>query len=311
MFHVHAWGFPYVATLMGVKQVYPGRYDPDALADLIGAEGVTFSHCVPTILQMLLNAKSADATDFSRWKVVIGGAALPQGLAKQALDRGIDVFAGYGMSETCPIVAAVHLKPDFDATSENELSVRCKTGLPIPLVELRIVDEDMNEVAHDGKASGELVARAPWLTQGYFKNPAASNDLWRGGYMHTQDIATIDSEGYVQITDRLKDVIKSGGEWISSLELENLISQHPAVSETAVFGVKDEKWGERPAALVVVRKGAAVTGDEIKNHLKSYADAGVISRYALPQSVRIVDEIDKTSVGKINKKLLRERYGRS
>ncbi|WP_374625245.1 fatty acid--CoA ligase [Pandoraea sp.] len=310
MFHVHAWGIPYIATVMGLKQVYPGRYAPDRLVGLIRDEGVTFSHCVGTILHMLLNCPEAKAVDFSRWKVIIGGSALTQGLARAAFERGIDVFTGYGMSETGPILTLAQIKPDLGALDvDEEIRLRCKTGLPVPLVELRIVDDAMADVPHDGKAFGEVVVRAPWLTQSYLHNPEASEQLWEGGYLHTQDIASIDPAGYLQITDRLKDVIKSGGEWVSSLEIENLISRHPAVSEVAVFGIKDEKWGERPVALVVLKKDADPVDDEaIRRHLLAIAATGEISKYAVPQIVRFVDSLQRTSVGKLNKKAMREQF---
>jgi fatty-acyl-CoA synthase len=309
MFHVHAWGMPYIATMMGVKQVYPGRYMPDRLARLVRDESVTFSHCVGTILHMLLSCEEGKATDMSKWKVIIGGGALPQGLAKAALDRGIDVFVGYGMSETCPVLSLAQLPPGAEKLDADEqLSLRCKTGRPVPLVDLRVVDDNMDELAHDGKATGEIVARAPWLTQGYLKNPEASEQLWAGGYLHTQDIASIDPTGNVQITDRLKDVIKSGGEWVSSLEVENLISRYEGVSEVAVIGIKDDKWGERPVALVVLKEGVAVTEDDIKQHVLSFSTSGKISKYAVPQTVKFVDAIAKTSVGKTNKKWLREQF---
>ena len=312
MFHVHAWGLPYVATVLGVKQVYPGRYLPDSLLELIRREGVTFSHCVATILHMLLSSPAARDVDLSRWKVIIGGGPLPHGLAKAALDRGIDIFAGYGMSETGPIVSLAQIKPSaIGADQEEEIRLRCKTGLAAPLVDLRVVDADMKELLHDGKTTGEIVVRAPWLTQGYLHNPQASEDLWAGGYLHTQDMANIDEEGYVQITDRLKDVIKTGGEWVSSLELESLISQHPGVSEVAVIGIRDEKWGERPVALVVLRAthAASVTEEDIRVHVQGFSAKGLISKYAVPQTVRFIDAIDKTSVGKCDKKTLRKKYG--
>lgn len=310
MFHVHAWGIPYIATVMGVKQVYPGRYVPDLLLELIRKEGVTFSHCVSTILLMLLSAPSVKETDLSNWKVVIGGGALPHGLAKAAIEHGIDIFTGYGMSETCPLLTLAQIKPSAILAGENELELRRKAGLPVPLVDLRIVDEGMRDLPHDGKATGEVVVRAPWLTQGYLHNPEASEQLWAGGYLHTQDIANIDPDGYVQITDRLKDVIKTGGEWVSSLELESLISKHPGVAEAAVVGIKDEKWGERPMALVVRKEDYAplVTEEEIKKHVLHFSEQGLISKYAVPQVVKIVNEIEKTSVGKLNKKLLRDKY---
>ncbi|QCP53154.1 fatty acid--CoA ligase [Trinickia violacea] len=308
MFHVHAWGMPYIATVLGVKQVYPGRYVPDRLARLVRDEGVTFSHCVSTILHMLLSCEEGKATDMSKWKIVIGGGALPQGLAQAAVKRGIDVFVGYGMSETCPVLSLAQLPPGAEALDVDEqVRLRCKTGRPVPLVDLRVVDDNMDDVARDGHATGEVVARAPWLTQGYLNNPDASETLWAGGYLHTQDIAQIDPTGNLQITDRLKDVIKSGGEWVSSLEIENLISQYAGVSEVAVIGIKDDKWGERPVALVVLQEGAAVTEDDIKQHVLSFSASGKISKYAVPQIVKFVDALAKTSVGKINKKGLREQ----
>ena len=311
MFHVHAWGMPFIATLMGLKQVYPGRYVPDQLLQLIRQEKVTFSHCVPTILHMLLSSPAAAAADLSAWKVIIGGSALPQGLAQAALDRGIDVFTGYGMSETCPILTLAQLKTPLRGDATRELALRTKTGLPVPLVDLRIVDGQMQDMARDGQSPGEIVVRAPWLTQGYFQNPSASEDLWAGGYLHTNDIGVIDAHGYVQVTDRIKDVIKTGGEWVSSLEVESLISRHEAVSEAAVIGVKDAKWGERPLALVVLKPGAQADQRGIQEHLSQFAEAGTISKYAVPSTVLFVESIDKTSVGKLNKKLLREKYAPS
>src|SRR6266852_2863848 len=311
MFHVHAWGLPYVATAMGVKQVYPGRYLPDMLLTLIQREHVTFSHCVPTILQMMLSSPVSQNIDLSGWKVIIGGSALPKGLAKLAMDKGIDIFGGYGMSETCPILSLAQLKPSMtELDADTEIEYRTRAGLPAQLVDLRIVDEQMQDVPHDGKTSGEVVARAPWLTQGYLNDPANSENLWRGGYLHTNDIGTIDPEGYLLITDRIKDVVKSGGEWISSLAIEDIVSQHPGVSEVAVIGIPDEKWGERPLALIVLKEESVsiVTPQHIQVHVRAWADQGTISKWAVPE-VRFVDSLDKTSVGKLDKKVLRQKYG--
>jgi fatty-acyl-CoA synthase len=310
MFHVHAWGLPYLATMAGVKQVYPGRYVPESILKLKQAEGVTFSHCVPTILHMLLTAPGAERVDWRGWKVVIGGSALPKALARAAVDRGIDIIAGYGMSETCPVLTLAQVRDDvLGRDPERELELRCKAGVPIPLVDLRVVDDAMKPLPKDGASAGEVVVRAPWLTQGYLRNPDASEQLWAGGWMHTNDIGHIDAQGYLKITDRIKDVIKTGGEWVSSLQLEDLIAQHPAIGEVAVIGVKDERWGERPLALVVPRAGQQVDEGAIKAHVKTYADAGVISKYAVPDRVCVVAAIDKTSVGKIDKKVLRTKYG--
>ena len=309
MFHVHAWGIPYVATMLGVKQVYPGRYVPEHLLRLIQRENATFSHCVPTILQMLLSSPQVDKTDLSRWKVIIGGAAMPRALAQQARARGVDIFSAYGMSETCPLLVFAQLKPHMqDWDEDRQLEIRCKTGLPIPMVDLRIVDEAMNDLPHDGVSQGEVVVRSPWLTQGYLKDPRASEALWRGGYLHTGDIGVIDAEGYLKITDRLKDVIKTGGEWISSLELEDLILKHPAVTEAAVVGIPDPKWGERPLALVVVKPGQDMAEATIRAWLQDFAEKGIISKWGIPDRVLFVDGIPKTSVGKLNKKAMREQY---
>lgn len=307
MFHVHAWGFPYIATLAGVKQVYPGRYQPESLLRLKAKEGVTFSHCVPTILAMLLNSPLAKDVDFSGWKMVIGGAAFPGALAQAALERGIDVFAGYGMSETCPVLTLVRVAEDQD--SADRVEARTRTGHPIPLVELRTIDSDFVDVPRDGQSVGEVVVRAPWLTQGYLGNPGASDDLWAGGYLHTQDIGHLDEDGCLRITDRLKDVIKTGGEWVSSLALEDLIARCPGVAEVAVIAVPDTKWGERPAALVVKKPEAAdLDADAVRAQVAEAAAAGQVSRYAVPAHVWFVEALDRTSVGKLNKRALREKY---
>jgi fatty-acyl-CoA synthase len=311
MFHVHAWGIPYVATLMGVKQVYPGRYIPEHILDLIENEKVTFSHCVPTMLHMLLKTPRAEKMDLSKLTVIIGGAALPKSLCAAALKRGIDVFAGYGMSETCPVLTLAFLKPGMDSLSiDQQAETLSKTGIPIPMVDLRIVDDHMNDLPHDGKTAGEIVVRAPWLTQGYLKDVKSSEKLWAGGYLHTNDMAQIDPQEYVKITDRTKDVIKIGGEWVSSLELEDIISSHHAVSDTAVIGMPDDKWGERPLALVVLKQEhqGKVTEKEILHHMMEYMDKGVIGKQVVLVKTQFVDMIDKTSVGKVNKVVLRQKY---
>jgi fatty-acyl-CoA synthase len=312
MFHVHAWGCPYLATLLGAKQVYPGRYVPEALLELIQREGVTFFHCVPTLLQMLLSSPKRQEIDLSRCKVVIGGAALPPSLAKQALNFGIEIFAGYGLSESCPLLTVTQLKPYMLAwDKEHQLAVRCQAGCPVPLVKLRVVDKNMKDLPHDGQSQGEIIARAPWLTLGYLKDPEGSENLWRGGWLHTGDIGTLDAEGYLKITDRLKDAIKSGGEWVSSLDLENLLLTHPALAEAAVIGVPDSKWGERPLALVVVKldQNKSVQEADLKRLLEKYADKGVISKYGIPERILFIESLPKTSVGKPDKKLLRQQYG--
>jgi fatty-acyl-CoA synthase len=308
MFHVHAWGFPYVATMLGLKQVYPGRYSPDLVLDLIAREGVTFSHCVPTILQMILANPKATNRALNGWKVITGGAALAQTLARDAVQRGIDIIVGYGMSKTCPVLTLAHLKPEHARLDiDRQVEVRTKAGRAIPFVDIRIVDPDMNDVSRDGVTPGEIVVRTPWLTQGYLYDPVSSEKLWLGGWLHTGDIGVLGSDGYLTITDRVKDVIKTGGEWVSSLEIEDLILHHPAVREAAVIGMPDPKWTERPVAILALKKGCTVSDREIKEGLQEYASRGVISRYAVPDRIVFVDALPKTSVGKLDKKLLREQ----
>ncbi len=307
MFHVHAWGMPYIATSLGLKQVYPGKYAPETLLQLIDREKVTFSHCVPTILHLLMSHPLFNEIDLSNWKVMIGGAVLPKAMCRAALQRGVDIFSGYGMSETCPVLTLAHVA-EKDLSENEELEIRCKTGRPLPLVELKIVDEQMGEIPADGESVGELVVRSPWLTQGYLKDQRNSENLWKNGYLHTGDVAYRDEGNYIKITDRIKDVIKIGGEWISSLEVEDLLTVYPGVSEVAVVGLADEKWGERPLALVVTQKNAKLTTKELRRHIRGFVDKGVISKQVVLLKVKFVDVIDKTSVGKINKRLLRRKY---
>lgn len=285
MFHVHAWGVPYVATMLGIKQVYPGRYDPARLLALKRREGVTLSHCVPTILRMLLDANDAADGPLAPWTVVIGGGALPEALAREAGAVGIATVVGYGMSETGPVVALAR----DDAGDAGAL---CRAGFPIPLVQT-LTDVDRG---------GELVLRAPWLTQGH-ATQAASDALWAGGWMHTGDIAQVDADGALRIVDRIKDVIKTGGEWVSSAMLENLLEAQSDVVEAAVVGVPDARWGERPAAFVIAAAGfdPARACAALQDHVA----AGRISRYAIPERVMAVDSLPRTSVGKVDKKALR------
>jgi fatty-acyl-CoA synthase len=307
MFHVHAWGMPYVATLMGIKQVYPGRYEPNSLVRLYREEKVTFSHCVPTILQMILGCPEAAQTDFGGWKMLLGGSALTLGVAAQAAGRGMLVHSGYGMSETCPLLCTTYLRTeDLNQTMDAQLAVRIKTGVPVPMVDLKIIDANGHDVPHDGESLGEVVVRAPWLTQGYLKEPEKGAELWQDGWLHTGDVASIDTRGGVEIKDRIKDVIKTGGEWISSLELESLISEHAAVTSVAVVGIPDVQWGERPMALVVCEQGQSIDQQALETHLQQFVDSGHINKWAIPKHIKFVADIPKTSVGKINKKLIRE-----
>jgi fatty-acyl-CoA synthase len=229
-------------------------------------------------------------------------------MAVSAQKRGIDLFTGYGMSETCPVLSIAHLtRQHLACAPEEQAVIRAKTGRPLPLVDLRIVDPEMKDVAHDGKATGEVVVRSPWLTQGYVGAPDASEALWAGGYLHTADIGNIDPAGYVKVTDRIKDVIKTGGEWTSSLQLEDIITKHEAVHEVAVIGVPDDKWGERPLALVLLKPEYVekITEHALRNYAAHAIEESGVSRYGVLLQVRFVKTLAKTSVGKMNKRLMR------
>jgi fatty-acyl-CoA synthase len=345
MFHVHAWGFPFLATMFSMKQVYPGKLAPPIVAALIEKEKPTFSHCVPTVLQMILLCPEAKALNLSGWKVMVGGSALPKALAKMALDRGVDVMVGYGMSETCPVIACCHIpmedrmkdrqeqsgaegsstveeQPGAEGSSamEGQLSARTRTGIPTILTDIQVWDEAGRPVKADDRESGEVVVRSPWLTHGYVKDPERGAALWKDGYLHTGDVATINARHSLKISDRIKDVIKSGGEWISSIDLEGLIGLHLAVAEVAVVGLPHPKWGERPYALVVLRSdlreetkndtatesaGSAKWAAILKDHIRQFIEKGQISKWAMPEEIRFVEAIPKTSVGKIDKKRIR------
>jgi len=311
MFHVHAWGYPYLSTVLGVKQVYLGKFEPVKALNAIKTEGVTFSHGVPTILQMVINAAKEMRVDLKGWKMVVGGSQLSRGLAKDARDLGLDIYSGYGMSETCPVISVALPKTHMmDTGEDNILDIITKTGKPIPLVEFEVVDAQDQPLPHDGHSTGEVVMRAPWLTQGYFKAPDKTKELWRNRWLHSGDVGHINSEGYLQITDRIKDVIKSGGEWISSLDLENLLSQHEAVMESAAIGIPDDKWGERPLVIVVLKPEFEdrITPQDLKQFMKGLSEKGKLPRYAIPDHYVFVPSIAKTSVGKLDKKTLRQNW---
>ena len=310
MFHVHAWGFPFTATMVGLKQVYPGRYAPDTLLDLIIKEKVSITHCVPTILQMVLKEAQDRGASFNGLKMIIGGSRLTEGLAKSALAQDIEVYTGYGMSETAPLISLTEFSlNEPEMTEEEDIARRCMTGKPVVMVDAQIWGESNQSVGTGEENTGELVLRAPWLTQSYLKNDDAGKELWENGYMHTQDIAYVRPDGYIRITDRLKDVIKSGGEWISSLEIETILSLHPAVADVSVIGVRDKQWGERPLALVVLKPDCQDTKvEDIKAIAEKAVERGIIPKYGVPSQFKFVDELPKTSVGKHDKKVMREMY---
>ncbi|MFC6380752.1 fatty acid--CoA ligase [Psychrobacter glacincola] len=310
LFHVHAWCWPYGATMIGLKQVYPGRYVSEVLVDLIEQHKVTLSHGVPTILQMLIKEMATRGRKFNGLKLSVGGSKLNEALAEAALESGIEFISGFGMSESCPVLARVAFGDQTSTmTTTEQINYRCLSGSPIMLVSMEIWDENGKALPMDGESTGELVVRAPWLTQSYFKNPDAGDELWRGGWMHTQDIACITADGTLKITDRLKDVIKSGGEWVSSLEVENILSFHPCVAEVAVIGVADEKWGERPLALVVLKpEYVDIKAEDILALGHQAVEKGYLPKYGVPSEIRFLVEMPKTSVGKLDKKKMRIMY---
>lgn len=308
LFHVHAWGTPYVATMLGVKQVYPGRYDAALLCRLRERHRVTYSHCVPTLLRMVVDEAKKSGADLSGWKLGVGGSALSEALYREATDLGMAIYPGFGMTETAP--TAIKGRPFPDARNAAEdLAYRLSCGVPTPMVSVQIVDEAMNPLPHDGETRGELVLRAPWITSCYVGDRAASDELWRGGWMHTQDLATIDRHGYVRIRDRMKDVIKTGGEWIDSIQLEMLVATANGVSEASVIAVADARWGERPLAVVVARTGAQPTLDDLNAPVLAAIEQGLITRYARLDRYVCIDQLPRTSTGKIDKKRLRSMFG--
>jgi fatty-acyl-CoA synthase len=305
MFHVHAWGVPYLATMLGVKQVYPGRYDPDMLVALRQREGVTFSHCVPTILQMIFDAADRRGVDLSGWLMRIGGSATTSALWREGRRRGMELVGGYGMSESAPTIAVARLSEGDAGDLDREAAALTSAGVPIPLVSVRLVDESMDDVPWDGVSRGEIVVRSPWLTSCYVDDSSASDLLWQGGWLHTQDVGTIDAGGRIVVLDRLKDVIKTGGEWVGSLEIEELIGGIGGIVEISVIGVPDPRWGERPIAIAVISGNQVPTLDALNAPILAAVERGAISRYAQLDRLVIVDALPKTSVGKVDKKALR------
>jgi fatty-acyl-CoA synthase len=317
MFHAHGWGVPYMATFLGCKQLYPGRFDPKLFLELLKKEKRPgqggYICCVPTMLDMIVSYPEVEQyKEYLKGLIYEGGGSrLTNRLAKRAKELGMDLCAGWGMTEVYTKVGLQYLKPHmFGWPEDKKVDFLSRTGIAPAFVEQRVVNEEGRDVAKDGETVGEIVLRAPWLTLGYHKDPEKSRELWRGGWMHSGDMATIDEEESVLIMDRAKDVIKSGGEWISSLTLENLINMHPKVQEVAVVAAQSEKWGERPVVVVVPKdeyKGK-VSEEELKEHMTQYVEDGKILKWWIPEKFIFVDEIPRTSVGKFDKKALRSNF---
>ena len=305
MFHANAWGLPYVCWIAGADFVMPGRFlQAEPLAKLIGDEKVTFAGAVPTIWNDVLRYADANPVDFSAMKrVVCGGSAVPRALIEAfELRHGVRIIQGWGMTETSPL-AALAIPPVGTPASE-EFAWRAKTGRPVGGVEVRITSDEGEVLPWDGEAIGEIEIRGPWITASYYLDDAP--EKFHDGWLRTGDVAKVDPSGFMQITDRSKDVIKSGGEWISSVEIENLLMGHDDVVEATVIGIPDSKWDERPLACVVLKDEATVNAEGLRTFL-----ADKIAKWWLPERWTFIAEIPKTSVGKFDKKVLRARHAAS
>jgi fatty-acyl-CoA synthase len=308
MFHVNAWGIPFAAALAGAKQVFPGPHlDPASLLELFEAERVTFAAGVSTIWLGLLQLldRHPDAYDLSSLRQMnVGGSAAPEWMIRGFQQRhGLRVVHGWGMTETSPVGTVAPLPSELrEAPEDEQYRYRAKQGFPMPLVEIRIRGEE-GIAPWDGESMGELEIRGPWVASEYYDSPESSEKFTEDGWLRTGDISTIDQRGYMEIKDRAKDLIKSGGEWISSVALENTLMQHEAVAEAAVIAVSHPKWQERPLAVVVRKEGASATQEELISYLEPR-----FARWWLPDAVEFVEEIPKTSVGKFKKSELRERF---
>lgn len=308
MFHANAWGLPYICTMLGVKQVFPGAtMDGASVCQLIQDEQVSFTGGVPTIWLGVMNELQAnrDKYDLSSLKRMICGGSAPP---RQMIDwfetnLGVEFVQAWGMTETSPLGTVNHLKPPMnDWPRSRQLDVKQRAGLQAPGLALRIVDDAGNEVAHDGQAMGRLLVRGPWIAATYYKEDPSS-EKFPDGWLDTGDVATLDEEGYMAIADRSKDLIKSGGEWISSVDMENAIMAVPGVAEAAVIAVNHPKWQERPLACVVAKTGATVTKEQVYAHLEKQ-----FAKWWLPDDIVFIETVPKTSVGKFDKKVLRQQF---
>ena len=310
MFHVNAWGLPFAATAGGAKHVYPGPSPtPEDLVRLIEQEGVTLSAGVPTVWLGVREYTETEGADLSSLeRVVIGGSAAPKSLIEWYADRDVEVVHAWGMTEMSPIGTVA--EPRFDLPDDEEAIVgkRAKQGLPVPGLEMKVVGDGGEEKPWNGEDFGELLVRGPWVTKEYFKRPDANEESFDDGWLRTGDVVTIDTDGYVQLVDRTDDVIKSGGEWISSVELENTLMASNDVAEAAVVGVSHDRWGERPVAYVVTRDDFDGDHDELKTELLGLVEADY-PKWWRPDEVEFIDEIPKTATGKFSKMTLREERG--
>jgi fatty-acyl-CoA synthase len=304
MFHANAWGLPYACALFGASLIMPSRFlQAEPIISLIESEKVTFAGAVPTIWLDVLRYADEHGSDLSSLRsVVCGGSAVPRSLMEAFEQRhGVEVVQAWGMTETSPLGSVSHPPPD--AEGEERWDYKVSAGKLAPFVEARIVGAEGESLPWDGETTGELEVRGPWVASAYYEDPVGSRDRFDDGWLRTGDIASIDGKGFIRISDRAKDVIKSGGEWISSVELEVELIAHPAVREAAVIAMPDERWSERPLACVVLEDEAGdATPAELRAHLVDR-----VAKWWLPDSFAFIEEVPKTSVGKFDKKVLRAR----
>jgi fatty-acyl-CoA synthase len=308
MFHANAWGYPYLAAMLGTKLVFPGPYlDPESLLENFVAEKVTWTAGVPTIWLGMLQLLDANPGkwDLSHMKgMLVGGSAVPRAMIAAYKERhGLSVVQGWGMTETSPVASVTDFIGELaDADQDTQFDFVAMAGVPLPFVEIRARAGE-EEIPWDSEAMGELEVRGPWIAAGYFEDDTQADRWTADGWFKTGDIVSMHPKGFIQIKDRSKDVIKSGGEWISSVEVENALMSHPAVAEAAVIAIPDEKWAERPLAVVVLKEGQTATDEQLREHL-----APKFAKWWLPDRFEFVDEIPKTSVGKFKKTALREQF---
>lgn len=310
MFHVNAWGLPFTATAAGAKHVYPGPSpDPEDVVQLINEEGVTLSAGVPTVWIGVMEYVQENDVDLpSLERVVVGGSSAPKELIRQYNAIGVDVVHAWGMTEMSPLGSIARLKPEIeDKPYEEKLEKRSKQGLIIPGLEFQVIDSQGNKVPWNGEDFGELQVRGPWVTDKYFKRPDANKSDFDGSWFKTGDIVTVDKEGYIKVVDRTDDMIKSGGEWISSQELENTIMAHDDIVEATVVGVDHDEYQERPAAFIVPKKDDSIDTDELEQEIEKQISEEY-PRWWAPDAIVEIEEIPKTATGKFDKKQVREEY---
>jgi fatty-acyl-CoA synthase len=307
MFHANAWGIPYTATMAGASLVFPGPHlDAESVLDLLAEEKCTLTAGVPTVWMAMLKAIEAEP---ERWdlssvsRLLVGGSAVPKSMIEGYQKHGLTIVQGWGMTETSPLASTSTVPPELDDASDDEkFEYRARQGTPAPFVDIRARGDDGELIPWDDQTMGELEVRGPWVAAAYFQGTGAEK-FTDDGWFQTGDVVKINQQGSIKITDRSKDLVKSGGEWISSVDMENLLMGHPAVAEAAVIAVPDEKWDERPMAIVVLKDGADATPDDLRGHLSSQ-----FAKWLLPERVEFIDEIPRTATGKFKKTALREQY---